>query len=512
MACYLSQGNKSPKVGMIQYYLQVHGFYRGYKIDCKFGEVTTREVKAFQQNRGLVVDGCVGCQTWRVLVYPPCPWEAEPVTPTPTPTPIPPGGNIKGYWMNYDDAKKATVEELTTIGITDIFVLVSRFEDKNNYYKKVLPELIKKFRGVRVHSWSVIFKNKDGSWHTPKDIAFGDEIVNKLADFSKIEGLAGIHLDYVRYPGSAKGDSESITQFVSKVREVTKGKILSAAVMPEMDSNAPLYGQDYAQMGKYCDWLLPMAYKNSYKANTPWIGRVVKYINERAPGKVICGIMSYVSDSDTTKLKPDELNTDIKTAIDNGAKGFCLFKYGLSRYGEGIVQPKPTQPTNVCVLKEPFWDDQDQHGTASCGPTSLAMLLSTFNIKIDHANVIPYTHTTPTNTNPVDIIQGAIQIGKEHGINFKGWREDFNERWDYLGKLMADPNTAVILHGHTSGWRKFYTGNYGHYVFPVSLNLCTKHILIADPARSWTLDYTFGEFLPGLKAISQPSMIIIQRQ
>jgi hypothetical protein len=534
---------------------------------------------------------------------------------------------MKGYWMRPEDVDKANPAELKKYGITDLFILVSRYEDRSNYYAKFLPKAIKKFGGIRVHSWSVTFMNKDGSWHSPKDTAFGDQIVAKLVEIAKTPGLAGIHLDYVRYPGNANGDSASVTNFVAKVRKAIPNKILSAAVMPEYEVNAKIYGQDYGQMGKHLDYLLPMTYRGNFNQPVNWVTKAVKYMNERAPNKIIAGILTYHSDKDTSLLSEGELKQEISAAINGGAKGFCLFRYGMSNYKGGNELPtqKPAAPKPVEKLPEETgkrnWDvsnvealisrkamvrminrykaykakvkkepsyvllepeennynfvtlarftqmlkwymsfekkfgtgkveyiwincpknvvpngklqskppvtpkpsgckdyyeqkyaKQDQHGTASCGPTSLAMALSSFGIKIDHADVIPYTHTTPTNTNPVDIIAGATAIGKKYGMNITGHREKFNERWDYLGQLIADPNKAVILHGHTSGWRKYYIGNYGHYVYPVHVNMCNKTINIADPARSWILSYTFSEFLPGLRAISQPSMIILEKK
>lgn len=86
MPCYLSLGTKAPQVYMLQEVMQSRGYYVGYKKDSYFGPVMEREVKRWQQDHGLVVDGCVGCQTWNSAVYPPCPWEA---TPTPTPAPSP---------------------------------------------------------------------------------------------------------------------------------------------------------------------------------------------------------------------------------------------------------------------------------------------------------------------------------------------------------------------------------------------------------------------------------------
>jgi hypothetical protein len=50
-----------------QTFLQMHGFYKGYKVDGSYGNVTATEVKKFQTSKKLFVDGVVGRQTWTAL-------------------------------------------------------------------------------------------------------------------------------------------------------------------------------------------------------------------------------------------------------------------------------------------------------------------------------------------------------------------------------------------------------------------------------------------------------------
>jgi transglutaminase-like putative cysteine protease len=100
--------------------------------------------------------------------------------------------------------------------------------------------------------------------------------------------------------------------------------------MPEGSANAHYYGQDYGQLAKYLDFLVPMIYKGNYGKNTAWIGTTTKYIVSKANGKpVIVGLQTYKSDSNLAKLTATELNQDIKAATDNGASGYALFRYGL---------------------------------------------------------------------------------------------------------------------------------------------------------------------------------------
>ena len=62
----LRQGSRGPDVVRLQQLLTSHGFSPG-NIDGIFGPRTEAAVIAFQQSRGLLVDGIVGVQTWTAL-------------------------------------------------------------------------------------------------------------------------------------------------------------------------------------------------------------------------------------------------------------------------------------------------------------------------------------------------------------------------------------------------------------------------------------------------------------
>jgi hypothetical protein len=62
----LRQGASGETVRSVQYLLRQHGY--AVAVDGAFGPPTDAAVRAFQQARGLTVDGVVGPQTWGVLV------------------------------------------------------------------------------------------------------------------------------------------------------------------------------------------------------------------------------------------------------------------------------------------------------------------------------------------------------------------------------------------------------------------------------------------------------------
>ncbi|MFN3428644.1 MAG: peptidoglycan-binding protein [Candidatus Sericytochromatia bacterium] len=77
----LSQGAQGPAVKDLQQALKTHGFDPG-PVDGDFGPRTRGAVIAFQQARGLVVDGLVGPQTWGAL------GQSAPAGPAPAPAPV----------------------------------------------------------------------------------------------------------------------------------------------------------------------------------------------------------------------------------------------------------------------------------------------------------------------------------------------------------------------------------------------------------------------------------------
>ncbi|MEN6330202.1 MAG: pseudomurein-binding repeat-containing protein [Methanobacteriaceae archaeon] len=190
---------------------------------------------------------------------------------------------------------------------------------------------------------------------------YNDALVSSIADMTQNYDIDGIHLDYVRYPGTAylhSGGTEAITAFVKRVSETInsiKPKVaLSAALMPEGSVNGYYYGQDYEQLSQYLDFLVPMIYKGNYRQDTAWIGRTTAYIVNHSNGKpVISGLQTYESDNNLTALSASEINLDIQSALSNGASGYALFRYGwLDKAFFQDSGNNPTPATTTFTLKQ----------------------------------------------------------------------------------------------------------------------------------------------------------------
>ena len=253
-------------------------------------------------------------------------------------SPVPVNVNHYGYWVFGGDMKKVNLESMKACNVTDLFL---------NYYavtthgEEAVKEWINKANGLglHVHLWMQCFY--DGEWHNPASTDLTDKI-NEAKYYADIHGVYGVHLDYLRYPGNAyktEGATEAVNRFARQVREAVGDKFLSCAIMPESE-NEYYYGQDAGALGRICDVVIPMQYKGNYGAGSSWLASTTKMFSQMA--SIWSGLQSYRSDDDPSVLTESELQNDINTCIDNGAKGAILFRYGLSPEVHFPSTPSPT--------------------------------------------------------------------------------------------------------------------------------------------------------------------------
>lgn len=232
-----------------------------------------------------------------------------------------------GYWVFGKDMYNVKLETLKKNGVTDIFL---NYYAISLYGQAKVKDWIKKAKAQKIntHIWVQCFYN-DGEWQNPKTINLTSKL-KEIKKYAAIEGVYGIHLDYLRYPGNAyktSGGADAITAFVKKVKSQNPKTFLTCAVMPENEDDKKYYGQDIAALGKIIDAILPMQYKGNYEAGTSWLQATTKYFSKYAT--VWSGLQTYKSDDDPTQLSAKELLADSKTCLNNGAKGVILFRYGI---------------------------------------------------------------------------------------------------------------------------------------------------------------------------------------
>ena len=233
------------------------------------------------------------------------------------------------YYLFGKDLKQAKLTQLKKQGTTDIFL---------NYYAIELHGKTKieqwiaqaKKQGINVHIWCQCFY-QNGKWINPKKTDTS-KIIKEIIAYSKIKGVKGINLDYLRYTGDAyktKGGTESITKFVKTIRKnIPKNVLLSCSVMAEKEDKY-YYGQDIVELSKIADIIIPMSYKGNYKGDNKWLQDITNYFIKTSKCQIWTALQTYKSDNNPTKLTTKELQNDIKTVTKKGSKGIVLFRYGL---------------------------------------------------------------------------------------------------------------------------------------------------------------------------------------
>ena len=257
--------------------------------------------------------------------------------------PITPNNYIRTTFIRSSDYKSVNKTELLNAGITDVYVAASRYY--NPLYSKTIPYVINALKGtnIKVHAWLICFKDSNGKWVDPANKKFQSENFATIKNIINKYNVAGINLDYVRYKGVANliaskqnpVGSTVITNFVKNVFTIVKTKnpnlILSADIMPEIDSNNNFYGQNVSRMAPYLDIVQPMTYTHVYHHDAEWVGAVTKnFKNISTPIIVIPVLQTYIqTNNKISHPSKGNLENEIYQGILNGAYGYTLFRYNL---------------------------------------------------------------------------------------------------------------------------------------------------------------------------------------
>ena len=246
-------------------------------------------------------------------------------------------------WVNGYSMRSVSFSTLSKNGINNIFLNSYAFTSQGKTY---VLNWIKQANnnGLKVHIWMQVFY--DGNWISPVNpdgsykYSLRNSRISSAKYYAKLPGVSGVHLDYLRFGGTAykyKNSAAAINYFTKKccdeVHKAKPGSVVSAAIMPEPNSNLYYYGQDIPTISKYLDVLVPMVYKGNYHASTNWIKTTTAAFVKMSNGaEVWTGLQCYKSDSDMTLLAYTPLSNDAIAAKNGGATGVALFRYGLTQF------------------------------------------------------------------------------------------------------------------------------------------------------------------------------------
>lgn len=245
-----------------------------------------------------------------------------------------------GFWLFGSDMKSVNLKTMAKNGVNQIFLnsYAITLHGKTEVAKFATEA---KSLGINVHIWMQVFN--DGNWISPvnKDGSYKyslyNSIINDAKAYAKIDGVVGIHFDYLRFPGTAYKYTNGVSainyftkQACDALHKQNPSIIVSAAVMPEPSSMKYYYGQDIATISKYLDVIVPMVYKGNYGKSASWIqSTTAAFVKMSNGAQVWTGLQAYYSDSNVKKLPASTLQNDADYAGFGGATGVILFRYSL---------------------------------------------------------------------------------------------------------------------------------------------------------------------------------------
>ncbi len=247
----------------------------------------------------------------------------------------------------------AKMRSMKEKGYDHILMNYAGFHNKNYRQQAIKFIQIADEIGLTVHVWLQCFY--DGDWVSPIDDnkkAYKEEVFerirNEATEYLENWGVKGVHLDYIRFGGTASkhnwGVGENAVNSVNavnrccrEIREICdgfdEGLVTSAALMPEPNSSAA-YGQKPAEMAKYIHILMPMIYRyGSYNFSDKSFKERSDYYAEQAKvggGVSWSGIQTY--DAATHGMTAEALRRDIDLMAETKASGIVLFRYQLGTF------------------------------------------------------------------------------------------------------------------------------------------------------------------------------------
>lgn len=205
--------------------------------------------------------------------------------------------------------------------------------------------------GLTVHAWIQCFY--DGGWVNPIDDEnnrYKDEVFEKIVANAKsyIEeyGVKGIHLDYIRFGGTAPKHNPSaevnavgaVTRCCRELRELcdsySEGLVTSAALMPDETRDGYWYGQNVDMMGEYIHILMPMIYRYSYGYSDAACQKVAeRFASNTGGAECWAGTTSYKGDDNgVTPMDAEGILKDCNVYKGTNVKGIVLFRCGLGEF------------------------------------------------------------------------------------------------------------------------------------------------------------------------------------
>ena len=301
--------------------------------------------------------------------------------------------------------ESAFVSWLSAHDYSDLFLLIKGVSGTSSFdvLSATMAARVASKRPLRVWAWLVGFHDQshDPSWRyvvgdwvapdDPKYVAHLTDLVRSAIDPARghvAEPPDGVMLDdSFEWPGPSYGGTtaakvqslmaaiDAIRAEVSAVAQSAKKNVLLGfAPLPETGvvsktstsittAAAASYGQDFGEIAKRCDWIVPETYRYGfYPEQAPWIAQVVADIRKEVT--LECGaraaaisvapvLVLYESDANPTAISSTDLGADLGYAKKAG--GYSVFRYTSHTANPGAGADGRDQPTaaQITVLDQP---------------------------------------------------------------------------------------------------------------------------------------------------------------
>ena len=306
----------------------------------------------------------------------------------------------RGIWIWSSTARGHEAAVLAWVrlhGYTDLFLLVKGASGvvKLDVLDKLLVLRGKAPQAPRIWAWMVGFHDAShadaawtyltGDWVSPDSAAYRAHLVAVAREAldpasGQVTQVAdGLMLDDTfQWPSQSYGGTtthrvQSLMQVVDSLQAVASGVqqgtgrpiLLGAAPHPEtsvsskssgaiVTAAAYAYGQDFGELAKRCDWLVPETYRYGfYGHGAAWIGQVVADVKQeialecparRALVEVFPALVLYLSDTDPSPVTVTDLASDRAAALAE-AGGFSVFRFASKSANPGAGSDGRDWPT-----------------------------------------------------------------------------------------------------------------------------------------------------------------------
>ena len=269
-----------------------------------------------------------------------------------------PRENRSGVYVRGRDLSSIDLAELGAAGVGNLFL---HQEVLTSASHKNIEEFIAaaKKEDIRVHLWLITLYDA-GEFVVPivgnnYNQEYFDAEAEKVREAASLEGLYGLHFDYIRYDSeevradrfrstSGDGGEGAITEFVRQMvlaaRAVNPDLVFSGATMPQYGVLIAKYGQDLEDLSQYFDFFVPMLYAGNYGEDEEWIAEWMRLYRQKHPRLDLRpALLTYRSDVEQINKTEEELKKELELCYAEGADGAVLFYY--DRGVTTLVSPEP---------------------------------------------------------------------------------------------------------------------------------------------------------------------------